>query len=166
MSLRVRIDGIPQAIAAMQNLTPAVRIRHLRIAMNAAMGVIKNHTVPPRLTGLLDRSQRVKVVIPAASKDPRHHDKPAYSLLGAGRGLAGLRTKRGKVRTLTRKKAATAKALGNKLVYASRYSHFAEKKHHYLAKAVAAGGTDAQSKFATKIQEGILTEAKRLASKP
>lgn len=166
MALTIQIQGVPQAIKALEQFAYNVRIRQLRIAMNAAMGVLKNHTVAPRDTGLLDRSQRVKVVIPAASRNPAHHDKPAYGLLGAGRGLAGMMTKRGKVRLVAKNKRLTTRMAGNKLVFASRYSHFAEKKYHYLARAIAAGQADAQAKFASKIAEGIKAEAARLASQP
>jgi hypothetical protein len=166
VSLNIQILGVKEAVAALQGLTPAVRIRHMRIALNAAMGVLKNYTVPPRRTGLLDRSQRVKVVIPQASRDHKHWDRPAYGLLGAGRGLTAVITARGKARILSAKAKATAKAAGTRTVRASRYSHFAEKKYHYLARAVSAGGPDAQAKFASKIAEGINAEAARLASKP
>lgn len=165
-----QVLGVPQAQKALSELTRSAQNLGTRIALNAAMGVLKNHTVPPRDTGLLDRSQRVKVKVPAASRDLRHHDKPAYGLLGAGRGLAAVRNKRGNLRIISsRRKSfiqATKALTGARLVFASRYSHFAEKKHRYLTKAVSAGGRDAQEKFGSKMGEFIRQQAAKLASKP
>lgn len=170
MSLSVQIHGVPQAIAAMQHLTPAVRIRWMRQALNAAMGVVKRSVVAQlrqhQDTGLLAKSQRVKVAIPASSKNPSVRDRPAWGLVGAGKGLAGIVTKRGKAKILTSKAKATAKSAGTKTKFASRYSHFPEKKHRDLAHAASSVGAQANQKFAAKIAQGIKTEAARLASKP
>lgn len=185
--MRVEIHGIKQAIAAMQGLTPALRIRHMRIALNAACGVIKNRIVAtaPKDTGLLVKSQRVKVKIPQASKNPAHHDKPAWGMIGAGRGLLATVTKRGKVGIKTTKAAfkdiQKGKAVKVKVatergkmvaVRASRYAHFAEKGRkgkggtHFMANAAQSAAAEANQKFAEKIGQGIRTEAARLASKP
>lgn len=187
MSLRVQIEGIPQAIAAMSGLVPAVRIRHMRISLNAAMGVIRGHAVTgaPRDSRLLSRSLRVKVVVPQSSKNHAHHDRPAWGMVGAGRGLdmAVVTKASGKRSTTTFAKAQEqnkARVLsgktGNKIERkrASRYLHLAEKEGgikgpggtHFMANAAKRGATAANAKFTAKIQQGIDTEAKRLASKP
>jgi hypothetical protein len=154
----------------MRNLSYAAQTRGTRIAMNAAMGVIKTRVVSNlkghQDTGLLAKSQRVKVAVPQASKNPAHHDKPAWGLVGAGKGLAGIISAKGKGRVLSKKAKAAAKAAGTQTVMASRYSHFPEKKHHDLANAAQSARGAAQAKFASKAGQFIQAEAAKLASKP
>lgn len=168
--MRIELKGVPQAIAAMQNLTRATQIRGVRIGLNAAVGQIKNQLVANlrhhQDTGLLAKSQRVKVVIPAASRNPAHHDKPAWGLVGAGKGLEGTVSKRGKAKVLTAKGKAAAKAAGTRTLRASRYSHFPEKKHHDMARAAQSAGPAAQAKFAVKVGQFIQSEAAKIRSKP
>lgn len=177
MSLSVQIHGVPQAIAAMQHLTPAVRIRWMRQAMNAAGGVIKRQVVAnaPVRTGLLKKSIRVKVGIPQASRNPKLHDKPGYALVGPGRGLQTIVSKRGKYSLITQKKTAAARLAGKKFsnISPSRYAHLAEAGRNggvgatrFMARAVQQVAAQANQKFAAKIAQGIKTEAARLASKP
>ncbi len=157
MSVTVRLQGMKEAVAALSQLEGRVKFKHLRIALNAAMGPVKRQAIAnaPRGTGLLAKSIRVKVKIPAASYNPKHHDKPAYGLVGPGRGIFGFNSlsKTGKVgatsvKTLAAATKATAagkgllqtvrekqrfkgyKDYGKVKVYlrrASRYAHFVEK---------------------------------------
>lgn len=177
--LNVQILGIPQAIAAMQGLTPALRVRHMRIALNAAVGVIRRRAVSlaPIDTKALSKSLRVKVIIPQSSRNPAHHDRPATGLVGAGRGitLAAVTRASGK-RSATTFKAATASnarraAKGQSLnriqkKVPSRYIHLANRSSRFMESAATSGATEANTKFNEKIRVGIETEARRLASKP
>ena len=184
--MKIKIDGVQQAVHALNGLVPAVRIRHMRIAINAACGVIKRIATAnaPKKTGLLKKSLRVKVAIPQASKNPAHHDKPAWGLVGPGRKLDLVVSKNAKGRTSISKLAAAkeknfktvvlkGKTGGRILVKgASRYAHFAEKGRKgkggskFLSNAATSGATEANNKFAQKIAHGINVEAARLASKP
>ena len=114
--MKITLHGVPQAVNALRNFTHGVQVRGTRIALNAALGVVKQRVVSNLRrhedTGLLAKSQRVKVVVPQASRNPAHHDKPAWGLVGAGRGISGVITKRGKSKVLSAKAKATAKAAG------------------------------------------------------
>ena len=148
----IKIEGVQAAVRALQALEPAVRIRHMRIALMAAGGVIKKRieATAPRDSGLLAKSIRVKSIIPQASKNPASHSHPASVFIGPGRGLVAVKSKRGNLSVRTyksvAKKLAAAKAAGKaaplsivmsgrrilgqrilKPVAASRYAHFAEK---------------------------------------
>lgn len=166
----ITIQGVPQALRALSSFTHGVQVRGTRIALNAALGQIKNQVVSNlrrhQETGLLAKSQRVKARVPQASKNLAHRDKPAWGLVGAGKGLEGVVTKRGRAKVLSAKSKATAKAAGTKTVRASRYSHFPEKKHGDLASAARTAGPAAQAKFVSKISQFANAEAARLASKP
>ncbi len=168
--MKITLHGVPQAVNALRNFTHGVQVRGTRIALNAALGVIKTAAVANMRqhqdTGLLAKSQRVKVVVPQASRNPAHHDKPAWGLVGAGRGLAGTISKRGKAKVLSAKARVTAKAAGARLHRASRYSHFPEEKHRDLARAASSAGGQAQAKFAAKISQFAQAEAAKVASKP
>ena len=156
-SMFIKIEGVQKAVAALQHLVPAVRIKHMRISLLAAGGVIKRRIEAnaPRDTGLLMKSIRVKPIIPQASKNPAHWDKPASVFIGPGRRLLAVRSvrKSGKLGALSvktydsvKKKLDAAKASGKPVpfrilmssrmikgqriqvpVAASRYAHFLEK---------------------------------------
>lgn len=156
MSVTVKLHGMKEAVAALNQLEGRLKFKHLRIALNAAMSPVKRQAIAnaPRGSGLLAKSMRVKVKIPDASYNPNHHGKPAYGLVGPGRGIVGFNTisKTGKVggvsaRTLAAATKATAAGKGliqtvrerdrfSKLAVkpvklyrrrASRYAHFVEK---------------------------------------
>lgn len=203
-SMFVKVEGTLQAIEAMRKLEPAVRIKHMRIALLAAGGVIKKEieATAPRDSGLLMKSIRVKAIIPQASKNPDYHDRPASVFIGPGRGLTGVRRrlKSGKLGVLSVRtfksvkkildadnKAGRAASLvrevsGRSILKqrlmtletkrASRYAHFAEKGRlgrggsHFMNLAAENKAAAANAKFAAKIGQGILAEAKRLQSKP
>lgn len=88
MATTIQIVGIEQAVANLGQLPRKVALKHLRIALNAAGGTIKGAVVAlaPRDTKLLAKSQAVKVKIPDASWDVKHHGRPAYVVIGTKRG--------------------------------------------------------------------------------
>lgn len=150
-----KVSGIKFSIDALNQFDGRLRFKAFRIAMMACGGVIKRAVIAnaPRDSGLLAKSIRVKVKIPDASYNKAHHGKPAYAVIGAGRGIFGFNSlgKTGKIgATSARTLAAATKAtlagkgllqyvrernrFGSKdakihayLKRASRYAHFAEK---------------------------------------
>ncbi len=157
MAVVVQLQGMKEAILALNQLEGRVKFKHLRIALNAAMAPIKAQAraTTPEDTGLLRNSLRIKVKIPDASYDPKHHGRPAYGLVGPGRGLIGVRsvkksgalgnisartaaaaeklTKSGKGRVVTVRETQRFKGSPNfgqiivRPKRASRYAHFIEK---------------------------------------
>lgn len=87
MVARIEVKGVPAALRAFDELPRRVRIKHTRIALNAGGGVIKNQyaATAHRQTGLLSKSIGVKVTIPDASFNKKHHGKPAYAVVGVKR---------------------------------------------------------------------------------
>lgn len=83
----IRVYGVPQALRAFEQLPRKVRQRHMRIALSAGGGEIKNAyvAIAHRETGLMAKSVAVKVRIPDASFNRRHHGKPAYAMIGVKR---------------------------------------------------------------------------------
>lgn len=87
MTTAIKIYGVPEAIGAFDELPRRVQFRHLRIALNAGGGIISKRyaALAHRQTGLLAKSIGVKVKIPDASFNARHHGKPAYASIGVKR---------------------------------------------------------------------------------
>jgi hypothetical protein len=153
--------------------------RHLRIALNAWGGQVRNmaRTLAPRDTGLLSRAQAVKVRIPDASFDVRHHGKPAYVVVGTDRRavqhyLAGTRKKlstrtpRG-VRLGLRWSALQKAQAGRQNIdirKPSRYAHLANKRSQFMRTAEALGRTAGALAFVRKMYDGYVREAARLAA--
>jgi hypothetical protein len=83
----IRIHGVPEALRAFDQLPRRVRFKHLRIALNAGGGVIRDRykAIAHKETGLLSKSIGVKVKIPDASFNSAHHGKPAYAVVGVKR---------------------------------------------------------------------------------
>lgn len=83
----IRVHGVPQALRTFEELPRRIRFKHLRIALNAGGGVIKNQyvAIAHRQTGLLAKSIAVKVAIPDASFNRQHHGRPAYAVIGTKR---------------------------------------------------------------------------------
>ncbi len=170
MAVGVQVLGVRQAHQALANFSHAVATRGQRVALSAAMGQVKNRVVANLArhqdTGLNVKSTRVKTIIPRASKNPAVRDRPAVGLVGAGKGLAAITTKRGKQKILSAKDKKSARAAGSRLRFASRYSHFPEAKHHDLARAAQQAAPAAQAAYARKMSEFAIQEAHRQASKP
>lgn len=141
--LNVQIVGIEQAIRNLQELPKGLQRKHMRIAMNAAGGVLKTAAVSrvPRQTGLLKRSLSVKV---KANKRGEW-----FAAVGPKRGMkVGVRTTaKGTLRAMSAAKTKSLAAAGETVRYANpaRYAHLAEKgtKAHIVRatnKRVLAGG--------------------------
>lgn len=87
MAAQIKIHGVHEALRAFDELPRRVRFRHLRIALSAGGGVIRDRyaSIAHRETGLLSKSIGVKVKIPDASFNKAHHGKPAYAVIGVKR---------------------------------------------------------------------------------
>jgi hypothetical protein len=83
----IKIYGIPEALRAFGELPRRVRFKHLRIALSAGGGVVRDAYAARahRVTGLLAKSIGVKVTIPDASFNSKHHGKPATAIVGVKR---------------------------------------------------------------------------------
>jgi hypothetical protein len=84
MTLVLRVGGVQDTLNAFRDLPRAIRNRHMRIAMNAGAGVIRDTAVAnaPKQSGLLKKSLKVKVRVPDASYNVAHHGRPAYAVIG------------------------------------------------------------------------------------
>lgn len=168
MSNIIHVAGVPQALAAFRELPRRVGIKHLRIGLNAAGGLIRDRAraLAPKESGLLKRSLAVKVKIPAASYNSAHHSKPAYAIIGPKRNFvrAVAKTSKG---FRTKGAAGIAKAhLSGKTVTLrrpSRYAHLAEKHQSFINAAERQVASAAVSKMAAKLKAGFAQESAALA---
>lgn len=87
MSMTIRLHGVQESLMAFRELPRRVGFKHLRIALNAGGGIVKNRyaSIVPRETGLLSKSIGVKVTIPDASYNTAHHGRPATAVVGVKR---------------------------------------------------------------------------------
>jgi HK97 gp10 family phage protein len=132
MTLVLRVGGVQDTLNAFRDLPRAIRNRHMRIAMNAGAGVIRDTAVAnaPKQSGLLKKSLKVKVRVPDASYNVAHHGRPAYAVIGPSRYVVGPTVKRGGKTKLMGIKRATKYVLGGGKVQTrspSRYAHLVEK---------------------------------------
>lgn len=122
----VKVIGIPQTLFALQSFTPELRRKHLKIAMSAAGGVMKDAAKPrmPKETGILRRAIIVKAHV------PKRGDKPAYAVVGANNKVVGaFTTVRGRARILTNARYLKSGNPTNfgRLRRPGRYLHLVEK---------------------------------------
>jgi hypothetical protein len=169
MPTTIKLVGVEQAIANLAQLPRKVALRHLRVALSAAGGKIKDvaKVLAPVETKTLRNALTVKVKIPDASWDVKHHGRPAYVLIGAKRGGTGDRqvsSWKGKIRRVTGKSLERAHAFGLRVRVRrpSRYSHLAEKKHRFHANAARIAGPVASQRAADKLAKAFETEAAAL----
>lgn len=168
MPQAMQLTGVREALHNMRELPRGVQIRQLRIALNAAGGILKRYAAAsaPKETGLLKQSIVVKVIIPDASKNTAHHGKPARVIIGPSRkvkrpvhrGAKGLRA-------ITEKRAANLRHQGkavDKYRKPSRYAHLAHRKTPYLTTAVNIAGAAAMHKASQKLREGVEIERRKL----
>lgn len=163
-SLHFDQQSFKQLMGNLIELPRRVGLRVFRIALNAWGGIVKSHE--KRLahrgaTGLLARSPTVKVRIPDASYNVKHHGRPAYVMVGPDRRL--VRPFAGGT-TLSIKKA-TKRVLSGGRVHVrkpSRYAHFVEKNFPFIEPAQRAGASEGMAAFAGKMREGIELEAAAL----
>lgn len=178
MSLRIQVFGINELKGALLDLPRSLQNRHMRIAMNAGGGVIRDAAVAraPRETGLLKRSLKVKVRVPDASFSKAHHGKSAYAVIGPSRQVVGVQKYRKSwalggfktVRLARRKKGEQDRFQKSRLIVAttlrrpSRYSHLVEKGTkrgvkavRFLAGAARSAGSLAKAAIVRKLNQGI-----------
>lgn len=105
MTTRIHLEGVDAALRAFAELPRRLGLKHLRIALNAGGGIVRDRAqqIVRRDSGLLAKSLGVKVKIPDASYNAAHHGKPAYAVIGPKR-------RSGKFLRLTRK--GTLKGFG------------------------------------------------------
>lgn len=100
--LNMRVVGVREALQALRDVPRNVQIKHVRIGLNKAGGMLRNAASNfARVdTGLLKKSLKVKVVVPNASHNAAHHGKLAYVVVGPGRNTGRMmrRTSRGTMR--------------------------------------------------------------------
>lgn len=156
MTLVVKVFGVPETMAAFTELPRSLRIRHMRIALNAAGGVLRDAAVAntPKESGLLRKAMKVKVSVPEASFNIAHWKRPSYALVGASRNVTGIQRFRASgrkgsfrmMRTFVRGPrearqeffAKTGLAVATTLRRPSRYAHLVErgtKGHSIIAKS-------------------------------
>jgi hypothetical protein len=176
----IKILFDPKDVAKLQwrlnQLPRNVQHRQLRIALNAWGGEVRNvaKRSAAKETGILRRSLRVKVKIPAASFNPTHRTKPAYVVVGPGKGIVGpaRRNSRGQLRS-TSLKRATKTVLTGGTIYTrrpSRYAHLVEKgvKGHSRAQPfISRGQAVGNSQYGlnilrAKLRQGIEAEALKI----
>lgn len=180
--MKVAVAGVPEALYAFAELPKRLRIKHVRIALSAAAGMIRNAaaSIVQRKSKLLQRSLKVKVTIPDASYNEQHHGKPAYAVIGPVRRavsevVVGRVLKSGIIKT-KRRVSVTGRNLlsGVRLKRASRYAHLVEKGHGgkqparafpFLSRAVEQVGAGAMAKAKSKLEEGLFAEAANLVSR-
>jgi HK97 gp10 family phage protein len=132
MTLVLRVGGVQDTLNAFRDLPRAIRNRHMRIAMNAGAGVIRDAAVAnaPKQSGLLKKSLKIKVRVPDASYNVKHHGKPAYAVIGPARGVVGrVATIKGVVKTITTRQAIKRSFGGGGFTTRrpARYAHLVEK---------------------------------------
>lgn len=153
----------------LSRLSRGVRIRQLRIALNAWGGIVKTEAKAEvnKASGFLSRSLIVKVVIPDASRNEKHHGKPARVMVGASRRAVKAQANiGGKLKFLSVRKATKRVLSGGKVraYKPSRYSHLAgpRRKAQWAERAQAAGNTRGMAKFQEKLTQGIAAEVAAL----
>lgn len=179
MTLVIKVHGIPEALEAFRDLPRTVQNKHMRIAMNAGGGVIRDAMASrtPTDTGLLKRSFRVKVSVPNASYNVAHHGRPAYAVIGPSRNVAGIQTfrksgragmvkqvrikRKGGVDTFTRSGLGVATTLHRP----SRYWHLVERgvKAHAVSVKAARVLSNGDATFGRKAQHPGVS-AKQIAA--
>lgn len=151
MTLVLKVFGVPECLEAFRELPRGMRNRHMRIAMNAGGGIIRDSAVAhaPRETGLLRKSLKVKVRVPDASHNSAHWGRPAYAVIGPSRYVIGAARSTPKGTRLMGPKRAVKFVLGGgklKPRVPSRYAHLVEKgtKPHKIRGARINGGKGIQ----------------------
>jgi hypothetical protein len=128
MTIRMELKGVPQAMAALSELPRRVGFKHLRIALNAGGGILKQSAMShaPSKTGLLRKSIGVKVKIPDASFNVKHHGKAAYIVIGPRRGFVRASINNAGAAKLLSDRKALKRVLGGGRVNTrnpARYAH-------------------------------------------
>lgn len=144
MSLSVKLVGLNECIGALRNLPLSIQRKHMRIAMNAAGGMLKNAAVSrvPQRTRLLKQSLAVKV--------QQKKSGEWFAVVGAKKGMkrAVRTTKAGATKALSKRATSNLKFTpgggSRQYIDPARYLHLVEKgtKSHVVSvknKRVLAG---------------------------
>ena len=170
-----------QLLTNLTLLPRRVGLRVFRVALNAWGGTVRDKakSLARRETGLLQKSLKIKVRIPDASYNVKHHGKPAYVMVGPARNVIGP-IARGK--KLSDKKAFKRVMSGGRVQTRrpSRYAHLIERgtkphaikfksgrtiqhpgtaAHPFIGPAQQHGNTVGIATFVRKMEEGIAREA-------
>lgn len=170
MSATVSIIGLPEALRAFDAFPKGIRNKHLRIALSAAAGAIRDAAVPlaRRQTGLLAKSLGIKV--PNVSQADRS-GKPVSAVIGARRRFVGPAITIGGITKLLSTRKATKRVVAGGKVQVrrpSRYSHLVEKGHRgphpapaypFLGPAARSAGAAAGQRAMEKLTQGVQEEA-------
>jgi hypothetical protein len=127
VTLNVKLEGVNECLAALRNLPLNVQRKHMRVAMNAAGGVLKTGAVSrvPQRTKLLKQSMSVKVT--------QKRSGEWYTVVGAKRGMKrALRlTSKGTTKALGKRATSNLKFTpgggGQRYYDPARTAHLAEK---------------------------------------
>lgn len=159
-----RVYGVQDTLQAFAEIPLTVQNKGMRIALNAAGGVIRDAAVAnaPKESGLLKRSLKVKVKVPNASYNRAHHGRPAYAIVGPARRIvqAVVVTKKGaRTKSAAGIAKAASKGLGVHIRRPSRYAHLVErgtnrgvKATWFLRRAAASHGAMAKAKMIDKLK--------------
>lgn len=176
MSLRLQIEinqaDLHRTLRNFDEFPRRVRTKHVRIGLNAAAGVIKRTAAAntPVDTGNLRANMAIKVRIPDASFNAKHHGRPAYAVIGTKR-RAGAYFLGGKRLSVGRALNAALAGSKPRLKRPARYAHLVEKGNNRgmmgrfpLSRAVQSHGLIAIAAMERKLAEGVKTEAAALAA--
>jgi hypothetical protein len=189
--LNVQMTGVKECLAALKDVPAGIQRKHMRIAMNAAGGILKTGAVGrvPKRTGLLKQSLGVKVT--------QKKTGDWYVVVGAKRGMSrGIKTTRkGNVRALSKKATSNLRFTpggSSTRINPTRYLHLVEggtrshfvsikskrvlagnggiwgtkaairaKPARFLAATSQVSGQAAVQKAITKLREAILSHANK-----
>lgn len=194
-ALKLSLLGVPEARAALNQFSDAIRRKHTRISLNKGLGILKTEAVKrvPTETKLLQKAIGVKA---GTTKD----GNKVYGLVGPRRGRkrAVSLTAKGKVKFLGKKGMAKVTDAGGTLDFRnpSRYAHLVHggtkahaittknkgvlasktaifgksvtvkaKAQPFLAQAVSAQGPAATGAIIGKLKEGVAIEAAKALAK-
>lgn len=143
----VELKGLREAVQAMEGMSDAIKRKYLRIATNAAGGMIKNEAVSrvPQRTKLLKQALGVKVT--------QKRNGEWYAVIGAKRGMKrGVKVSRsGNIRKMGKRTTSNLRFTPGgqfvRVIDPARYIHLAEKgtKSHVVRvknkKVLSDGGT-------------------------
>lgn len=167
---------------ALEQLPVRVQLRQQRIALNAMGGEIKREMVAnaSRDSGLLKKSPGVKVKIPNASRNAKHHGRPAYVVVGPRRkivGAVGITGKTKRTRRILRTANQFAGAGTIRIRRPTRYAHLVEGGHRIVRGGKVVGFVRGRpfvqpahniarnrgmAAYTRKLSEGVASEAQKL----
>jgi hypothetical protein len=142
--LTAKLSGVPECIAALKHVPDSIKRKHLRVALNAAGGLLKQGAISrvPARTRLLKQALGVKVT--------QKRNGEWYTVVGAKRGMrrAVKTTRAGKTKALSKRATSNLKFTpgggARQYIDPARYLHLVEKgtRAHYVSvknKRVLAG---------------------------